>query len=71
MREYIKQGFEVLYADELMFTRSTVGDRVWSPKKVHYEIDRKNFNIETTAVIAAISIKKGVEHLGIYEKSIN
>ena len=66
-----REGYEMLYLDEVMVTKRSVRDKEWSPKYVNYEIDLNQLGINNTACIAAISWKKGLEHLGLYPKSVN
>ena len=40
-------------------------------KNNNYEIDLKSFGKETIAVIAAISSEYGIDHIEIYDRSVN
>jgi hypothetical protein len=50
----------VIYLDEVMFTLRSVNTREFSNKYQNIAVDISSINIETTAVIAAISYEHGV-----------
>ena len=54
-------GYEPIYLDEMMVTVSTVPKKVWSIKNQPFKIDLKQVNGQTTACIASISARNGVE----------
>ena len=68
---YRSRGFRIIYLDETMVTKSTIATHDWSAKNQNYKIDMKSFGKESIAVLAAISKEYGIDHTGIYNKSVN
>ena len=54
-----------------MITKSTIPSHEWCEKNNNYEMDLKSFGKETVAVIAAISSEYGIDHIEIYDRSVN
>lgn len=66
-----EKGYRVIYIDEICVTKSTIPTHEYSPLKQPIEVDLKFFSNKTIAVLAGISMDKGVEFALTYEKSVN
>ena len=71
LQELIDQRYTIIYLDEVMFTTRTVLSREYSNKNQNIQIDYKDINTDTTAVIAAISFETGVDLCISHKKSVN
>ena len=57
--------------DEFMLTKRTIPKHAWTLPRTNIEIDMKQLNDPTRAVIVAASRENGVEHFQSFPKSIN
>ena len=57
-----EDGYDILFVDEIMFTKSTLNDRAWSKKNQNFEYDLKQMGNGAVACVAAISMNNGVDH---------
>lgn len=64
-------GYRTVYADETMFTRTTLPLVEWSRKKENPTVDMVRLNEPTLAVLAGISKKNGLEPFMIFKRSVN
>ena len=55
LEHYQWRGFRIIYIDETMITKSTIGTHEWSKKHQNYEMDMKSYAKETIAVLAGVS----------------
>ena len=62
---------EIIYIDEVMFTQRSVMSTEYSNAYENIQIDHKDFNIKTTAVVAAISSRDGLLLWNNYGKSVD
>jgi hypothetical protein len=52
----IRDGYEILYLDEAIFSFNTFNGRVWSHPKTNFEVLEHQTAIKTQALLAAISL---------------
>ena len=71
IQDLLSRGFEIIYADEVMFTTRTQPQHTWSAVNSPLKMDYKNVQSKSTAVIAAISLSRGVELFRMEPRSIN
>ncbi|MAJ97176.1 MAG: hypothetical protein CMI56_00990 [Parcubacteria group bacterium] len=64
-------GYRMVYADETMFTRKTCPDKEWTRKKENMTVDMAKLAEPTLALLAGISLDKGVEHFQVFNLSVN
>lgn len=55
MRNNIARNVLILYIDEVMFTQKSVMKREYSNLGTNIEVNRQNFNLNTTVVLAGIT----------------
>ena len=51
----ITEGYEILYLDEIMFTKNTYLERTWARVNKPLEVDLEHFYHEAIAVCVAVS----------------
>ena len=61
LQKYKDRGFRLVFLDETMVTKSTVPKVEWSRANESFEIDYKQFTEKTIAVLAGISMERGVD----------
>ena len=66
-----RDGYRIIYLDETMITRKTVGNYEWALPGNNVSIDTKMLNEPTLALLSGISKERGQEHFKIYPKSVN
>ena len=66
-----QQGFRIIFIDEMCVTKSTIPTHEYSLKNQPIEIDIKGFQNKTVAVLAGISMEKGVEIVMTFDTSVN
>ena len=71
MIELRRKGFEIIYADEVMFTVRTLPQKAWSAVNMPFAMDLKQVSPKSVAVIASISLNRGVELYNMHPRSIN
>ena len=71
LEHYRGLGFRIIYIDETMVTKSTIGTHEWSRANTNFEMDMKYYAKETVAVLAGISKEFGLDHLAMYPSSVN
>ena len=54
-----------------MFTSRTYAKRAWSRKNEQIKVDMRQIGIKPIACVAAISVRYGLDHLMLFEKSVN
>ena len=64
-------GYRTVYADETIFTRTTLPLIEWSRKRENPTVDLVRLNEPTLAVLASISKKNGLEPFMIFKRSVN
>ena len=67
----MREGFKIVYADEVMTTVSTIQRKEWSHKADYLVVDRNQYHKMTLATIGAISAEKGVELAMTFDHSVN
>ena len=71
MREAIAKKMTIVFIDEVMFTTRAIMTREYSNRGSNIEVNPQDFNIKTTAVIAAISEEHGILSSECYDRSVN
>ena len=69
--DFTNRGYNIVYVDEVMFTRRTMFTHCYSPKNEPFEYDFSQCDNRTVAVIAAISYFRGVEMVSVHPRSVN
>ena len=69
--DLLNRGFDIIYVDEVMFTTQTLPKEAWSAVNDPFKMDLKSVQQKAKAVVAGISLSRGVELLHMYPKSIN
>ena len=54
-----------------MITKSTVPNKEWSAKNTNVSIEYSNINKQTTAIISAISLQRGIDLTMTFDNSVN
>ena len=62
----IQLGTQIYYLDECMFTTQTYYRREFAPKRMNVELPTSQFNIQSTALVAAIGMNMGVVHFQLF-----
>ena len=57
LEELIRDGYEILYLDEAIFSFNTFNGRVWSHANNNFEVLEHQTAIKTQALLAAISLE--------------
>ena len=65
------RGFRVVFLDETMVTKSTMPTHEWSVSREHFEVDFNQFAGTTIAVLAGVSMERGVDLMMTFDKSVN
>ncbi len=55
--QLIRDGYEILYLDEAIFSFNTFNGRVWSHANNNFEVFEHQTAIKTQALLAAISLE--------------
>jgi len=85
MRRYENQRLEVIrkleeakarkltivYLDEIVFSKTTFPKRDFSNRGMHRQVNQKDLYITYKAALAAISTKRGMEKLSVYDAAVN
>ena len=71
LRQYQRQGFRIIYLDEMMVTTRTMPTHEWSLKNTNVLIDYHQFDQQAIASIAAISSERGVDLVSLYKRSVD
>ncbi len=71
LEQHKADGYRILYLDEVMTTKSTLPMFEWSALNDNMKVDLSQFSGQTTATVAAISEKHGVDLILNFEKSVN
>ena len=71
MRQAIDSKMTIVYADEVMFTQSSILKREFSNVGQNIEVNRLHFNLKTTAVLAGITEEDGMLINECYPKSVD
>ena len=71
VNEALKDGYTIVYCDELCTTKATMPTHDYSKINSPIKIDYKQFHKKTLATIAAISEINGVELIMSFDKSVN
>ena len=61
----------IIYLDEFMVTQRTLPTHAWSLKKTNIEIGMKESYIAPKAAIIAISREYGLDHIEVFDFSVN
>ncbi len=67
----IEKRFKIIQLDEFVITKNTMLKNTWSLPKMNTEISISDSYIQNKAVLIAISRESGVEHIEVYNYSIN
>ena len=62
---------DIIYVDEVMFTKHTYETETWSVKRQNVEIDQQHFNMTPLACCVAVSERHGLDLCMIWPKSVN
>ena len=65
------RGFRVVFLDETMVTKSTMPSHEWSASREHFQVDFNQFAGTSTAVLAGVSMERGVDLMMCFDKSVN
>ena len=71
LQGYISRKFRIISTDETMYTKSTIPKLEYSPKRFNFELDYKNLNNQTIAIIAAVSSEMGIDLVMTFPKSVD
>ena len=71
LQKFKDRGFRLVFLDETMVTKSTIPKVEWSRPNESFEIDYKQFAEKTIAVLAGISMERGVDLCMQFEKPVN
>jgi len=67
----LSKGYRVLFLDEAIFSFNTFTGRAWSHAHTNFEVTEEHTAVKTQALLAVVSVENGVDHYGIYPKSVN
>ena len=65
------ENYDIVWIDEVCFSSRVNSTHSWSAKGKPLFMDNKKIEIKCQAVLAAVSIKKGVDMIMIFEKSVD
>jgi hypothetical protein len=65
------EGLKVVWCDEVMFTKHTNKDRDWSARGCNTLVAEQSFYTDYRAVVASVSVEKGVETIFLQTHGIN
>ena len=71
MNEHIQRGFRIIYADEMMVTKSSMPTHAWSQKNQRIKVDRWQYHHNPIAVIAGVSEQFGTDLVMLFDFSID
>jgi len=57
--------------DEMVVTKSTLPKVEWSLPKENMKLDLSRIDTGPIAVLGAVSRERGIEHIMLFEKSVN
>ena len=66
-----KQGYDIVYVDEVMFTKKTILEHTWSNRYGPLKYDMSSLSTEPLACCVAVSERYGLDLLVIHPNSIN
>ena len=64
-------NYDIVYLDEVMFTKKTYLDRSWSLRRLPLECDGTLLNMPAVACAVAVSERYGLDLLMTFPKSVN
>ena len=67
----IQHNYDVIYVDEVMFTKHTCELMTWSTRNQNVEVDQRYMNMKPLACCVAVSERYGLDLLMIWPHSIN
>ena len=65
-----QNNFDLVFVDEVMFTKHTFVDRTWSKAREPIKYDMRDVNMKPLACVVAVSEKYGLDLMMMWEKSI-
>ena len=71
VKTLMEQGYDIVFLDETMVTRSTLPKLEWSLPGANVSYDTRDLYVQTTALLAGISMKKGVDFWMTFPRSVN
>ena len=66
-----EDNYDIVYIDEVMFTKKTYLDRSWSIQRYPLECDGTMLNMPAVACAVAVSEQYGLDLLMMFPKSVN
>ena len=64
-------NYDIVYIDEVMFTKKTYLDHTWSNRRLPLECDGTLLNMPAIACAVAVSERYGLDLLMMFPKSVN
>ena len=71
LQSIVDRGFRVVFLDETMITKSTMPTHEWSGCRDHFQVDFNQFAGKSIAVLAGVSMERGVDLMMTFNKSVN
>ena len=65
-----QNNFDLVFVDEVMFTKHTFVDRTWSKAREPIKYDMRDVNMKPLACVVAVSERYGLDLMMMWEKSI-
>jgi DDE superfamily endonuclease len=66
----MEEGSRIVYLDEAVFTFNTFAQRTWYPRYHNLELPEKKYSHKAQALIAAVSVDRGVDHFRVHPRSV-
>ena len=71
VKALMRDGYDIVFLDETMLTRKTLPKIEWSLPGSNIDYDCRDLYVQTTALLAGISMKKGIDFWMTFPKSVN
>ena len=71
VKALMRGGYDIVFLDETMLTRKTLPKIEWSLPGSNIDYDCRDLYVQTTALLAGISMKKGIDFWMTFPKSVN
>jgi len=71
LNEFISKGFHIIYADEMMVTKSSIPTHAYSRKNERIKIDYWQYRSKPIAALAGVSEQLGTDLVMLFDYSVN
>ena len=71
LAHYRERGFRIIYLDECMVTKTTLPTHAWSNFKSNINVTYNQYNRTAVACLAGVSVTHGLDHLMLFDSSVN